>query len=83
MIKVLFFAKLREGFGQGEYGVEAAGAPLTIAALRERILGEQPAWREALCAANVIVALNQEVANLDTAVAEGDEVAFYPPVTGG
>ncbi len=82
MIKVLFFAKLRESLGQNEYSAHVK-APLSIRALREHILTERPAWRDALCAANVIVACNQEVANPETLVSDGDEVAFYPPVTGG
>lgn len=82
MIKVLFFAKLRESLGQAEYRAEVDAA-LSVAALRERILSDKPAWRDALCAPNVIVARNQEVVDLDSLTQDGDEVAFYPPVTGG
>ena len=83
MIRVLFFAKLRESLGQSEYQAEIAESPLTVAALRECILSARPDWRESLCAPNVIVACNQEVVGLESRVSDGDEVAFYPPVTGG
>ena len=82
MIRVLFFAKLRESLGQAEYCVDVEG-PLTIASLRDKMLEDMPAWRAPLCTANVIVACNQEVVGLDARVSDGDEVAFYPPVTGG
>lgn len=83
MIKVLFFAKLRESLGQSEFRLENVDSPLSIETLREQILGEKPAWREVLCAPNVIVACNQEVVSLNSLAADGDEIAFYPPVTGG
>jgi molybdopterin synthase sulfur carrier subunit len=83
MIKILFFAKLRENLGQSEYTLDDLAAPLSIDALRERILRDMPAWREVLCAPNVIIACNQEVVSLDSWAADGDEIAFYPPVTGG
>lgn len=83
MIRVLFFAKLRESLGRSDYSLDGADAPLSVETLRDKLLSEQPAWLDALCAPNVIVALNQEVASLDATVNDGDEVAFYPPVTGG
>ena len=47
-------------------------------------LGERgKPWRDTLGGARVLVAINQEVADFDAPVQEGDEVAFFPPVTGG
>lgn len=83
MIRVLFFAKLRESLGKSEYPIAVVESPLSVVALRERIVSAEPGWRDLLCAPNVIVACNQEVVSLDSLVADGDEVAFYPPVTGG
>ena len=82
MIKVLFFAKLREALDCSECSV--ALQETTVAALRERLMDEGgDVWRQALSAPNVLCAVNQQIAkNMQTVVA-GDEVAFYPPVTGG
>ena len=83
MIKVLFFAKLRETLGCADCTVTLKDDVTTVQALRENLLVEHPAWRDALSAPNIIVAVNQEVAALDSPVGNGDEVAFFPPVTGG
>lgn len=82
MIRVLFFAKLREALGcaELEWGLDRETTALEV---RSAILEEYPHWREALSSPNVIVALNHEVVALDAQVAPGDELAFYPPVTGG
>ena len=82
MIRILFFARLRESLGQSELALPLTG-PATVGEVREALLGRYPQWREALCAPNVLVARNQELADTDTRVEDGDELAFYPPVTGG
>ena len=57
---------------------------LRVSSLVEAITGELgPACREALTAENVRVAVNQELIQEDTALQDGDEVAYFPPVTGG
>ncbi|WP_372810026.1 MoaD/ThiS family protein [Litorivivens sp.] len=82
MIKVLFFAKLRESLGCGslEWPVQE---PLSLKDLRDQIIARHPEWEPDLCAQNVIAAVNQAVAAPHEVVQPGDEVAFYPPVTGG
>lgn len=81
MITVRFFARLREQLGAGElqWPAEASVSALVASLVRER--GE--AWGEVLNAPQVIVAINQAVAERDRALVDGDEVAFFPPVTGG
>lgn len=83
MIRVLFFARIREQLGLSELELEATGIT-TLGDLQARLVEEHGSpWREVLAADNVLRAVNQEAADLDQAVAAGDEVAFFPPVTGG
>lgn len=85
MITVLLFARLREALGTDR--VELAAPPATEWTLAEliEVLADRhgDAWRAELTAANVIVARNQEVFTEGERFAAGDEVAFFPPVTGG
>jgi molybdopterin converting factor subunit 1 len=79
-VRVRLFARLRELAGAGELRREVpAGA--TVAALWEALSNEFPGLRPH--SASVSVAVNQEFARRTTELAEGDEVAFLPPVSGG
>ena len=81
MIDVLFFASIRERLGVDKLSIEhALNVDQLIAQLIDR---EGYAWAAVLCAPNVIVAVNQEVADRSCVLQDGDEVAFFPPVTGG
>jgi molybdopterin synthase sulfur carrier subunit len=84
MIQIRYFASLRERVGTGAEAIDAGDAPTTVAAIAERLRGRGGAWNEALGpGANVLTAVNQEMAQPDSPVEDGDEVAFFPPVTGG
>lgn len=80
MIKCLFFAKLREQVGSSELQVDCIEGE-SLQALRVRL--SQKNGFEALLADNLIVAVNQTVSAWDSVYADADEVAFFPPVTGG
>jgi molybdopterin synthase sulfur carrier subunit len=84
MIDVHFFANLRETLGQDlvrlPWSAELGSVRALVAALAQL---KGAAWRQALQDEQVLVAVNQEVADLDAALKDGDEVAFFPPVTGG
>ena len=82
MIKVLFFAQIREVIGTDKLELEATEG-LTAEALRQQLLTRGDKWQLALGDANVLVAINQTLSGWDSAVASGDEVAFFPPMTGG
>lgn len=84
MIKVLFFARLREQLDTEMLEFEAVPELPDIAAIIELLKQRGEAWAEVLGDEQmVLMALNQEVAAAETAVKDGDEVAFFPPVTGG
>ena len=83
-IKVLFFARIRDELGVAHCEVDWPEHGMDLAALQAALVqrgGET--WAEVLGADNVIRAVNHEVSAMDTGLADGDEVAFYPPVTGG
>ena len=74
-ITVRYFASVRETLGRSEDHFESA-APLSVAEV----------WRRAAAVPlppRLLAAINQQHAGLDAMVKEGDEVAFFPPVTGG
>lgn len=83
MIHILFFAKLREQLDtQGLSCEHSQGA--TVGALKAELIARGgDDWRDALGAENVLSAVNQSLVKDDAIVADGDEVAFFPPVTGG
>ena len=82
MIKVLFFAQLREDLNCAQLELPSAQIH-TLADLKAQLLKLNPNWQSALTRPNLLAAINQEYARADTAVSGGDEVAFFPPVTGG
>jgi molybdopterin converting factor subunit 1 len=79
-IKVLFFARLREKMGFSEVDF-ALSQSVTVAEL-QILLGEQYPHFSNL-PQPILVAVNQEFAQPEQQVSIGDEVAFFPPVTGG
>jgi sulfur-carrier protein len=84
MVKVLYFAKLREDLGKASEEVTLPGDVTTVAALRAHLMTRGATWQSALGQGRALrVAVNQEMAEPGTPVRAGDEVAFFPPVTGG
>jgi sulfur-carrier protein len=75
-ITVKFFAHLREQLGCAESRVDI-GEAITVAEAWAIASGGRP------IPANILMAVNMEYAGADTLVQDGDEVAFFPPVTGG
>jgi molybdopterin synthase catalytic subunit len=79
-VRVLFFAGLREALGRKELDVDL-DAPLSLGQLLEQLRREHPAverYRDRL-----LVSLNEERRPLETQLADGDEVALLPPMSGG
>ncbi|VEB26020.1 molybdopterin converting factor, small subunit [Actinobacillus lignieresii] len=81
MINVLFFAQVRE-----LVGIDALTVPAefeTAEQLREHLSQQGKKWQLALEKGKLLVAINQSISPLESAIKDGDEVAFFPPVTGG
>lgn len=84
MIKLLYFARLREALGAGSEQLALPPTVRTLGALRGHLAQRGGAWATEMAAGrNLRAAINQTVAAADAPVADGDEVAFFPPVTGG
>ena len=81
-IKILFFAQLREDLNCAELMLDAKGLA-TLADVKIALQALRPHWQEILQRPNLLAAINQEYAKVDAPVRAGDEVAFFPPVTGG
>jgi molybdopterin synthase sulfur carrier subunit len=83
-VKVLYFAALRERLGTSGEEIELPAGVGTVAALRAHLRGRGGAWQEALADGKLVrMAVNQDMAQASAAIKAGDEVAFFPPVTGG
>ena len=83
-LRLKFFASIREQLGCDGDVLEAPAGVVTVAALRQLLLGRGDIWQQALSGNRVLrVAVNQDMAGPDTPLRDGDEVAFFPPVTGG
>ena len=87
-VRVLFFAGLREQLGTGAEEVELPAGIETLGALRSHLIGRGGAWQSSLAEDRPVrMAVNQDMvprgASQATAIKGGDEIAFFPPVTGG
>jgi molybdopterin synthase sulfur carrier subunit len=81
-IRVLYFAALRETLGQSEEHLDAVAGE-SLAALRQRLAERGGDWLALVSMKNLKAAINQTMAAADAPIQDGDEVAFFPPVTGG
>jgi molybdopterin synthase sulfur carrier subunit len=83
-IKVLYFASIRETLGRDAEDLDLPAGIATIAALRSHLQTRGGAWAEALAEGKLLrAAVNQDMAQPAASIKAGDEVAFFPPVTGG
>jgi len=81
MIKVLFFAQVRELTGTATLEVSADYPD--VAALRASLAARDDRWALALTPGKLLAAVNQTLVPMTHPLHAGDEVAFFPPVTGG
>jgi molybdopterin synthase sulfur carrier subunit len=83
-VRVLYFARLKEALGRDMEQFPLPQDVTTVAALRAHLQGRGGAWASELAPGKAVrVAVNQDMATGDTPIRAGDEVAFFPPVTGG
>jgi sulfur-carrier protein len=84
MIKLVYFARLREDLGTAGESLDLPSGVSTVDALRAHLIARGGAWATALARGRAVrVAVNHDMADAATPVKTGDEVAFFPPVTGG
>ncbi len=82
-VKILFFAGLREAIGAGSESLALPANVATVGALRDHLAARGEAWSVLATTKNLRMAVNQQMVGADTAIKAGDEIAFFPPVTGG
>ena len=83
MVQLRYFASLRETLGLGDESVALPEAVGTVGGLQRWLQQRGEPWQEALADDRLLVAVNQEVCDREAAVNDGDEIAWFPPVTGG
>lgn len=81
MVKVVFFAALRERLGCA--GTEVKGFTGPVHSLLAYLHEQNPDWTQWLQSGQLLCAVNHQLKDLSSEVKDGDEVAFFPPVTGG
>jgi molybdopterin synthase sulfur carrier subunit len=83
-VKLLFFAGLREQLGTSSEEIELPAGVATVGGLRAHLRGRGGAYELALGENKLLrTAVNQDMAAPTAKLKAGDEVAFFPPVTGG
>ncbi|WP_114191847.1 molybdopterin synthase sulfur carrier subunit [Edaphovirga cremea] len=81
MIQILFFAQVRELVGTDVLEVPAEFS--NVDALRQSLCQRGERWALALESGKLLTAVNQSLVDAHHPLTAGDEVAFFPPVTGG
>ncbi len=83
-VKVLYFASVRENLGRDAEELDLPAGVATVAGLRSHLRSRGGAWAEAMAEGKLLrAAVNQDMAQPAAAINAGDEIAFFPPVTGG
>lgn len=84
MLKILFFAQVRERLECASLEFDFPEVGIDVDTLRDQLCAQNGSlWQEVLTQDNMIRAVNQSVVDGSPDLRDGDEVAFYPPVTGG
>ncbi len=82
MINIVFFAALREQLGCDSTNLTINGTT-TISQVKKQLLAQHPLWSTFFENKALLTAVNHEMVTEEHNVQDGDEVAFFPPVTGG
>lgn len=82
MIKVVFFAALREQLNCSELSISNENIA-TVADLKNHLASKDDNWQQVFTNTSLLSALNHDMVSGEQVIKDGDEVAFFPPVTGG
>ncbi|MBL0711524.1 MAG: molybdopterin converting factor subunit 1 [Colwellia sp.] len=82
MIKVVFFAALREQLNCNELSVSSDNLT-TVGDLKAQLANKDEKWQQIFANSALLSAVNHDMVNSEEPIKSGDEVAFFPPVTGG
>ena len=82
MIKVVFFAALREQLNCSELSLSSKNLA-TVADLKAQLASKNENWQQIFTSNTLLSAVNHDMVNSEQTIKAGDEVAFFPPVTGG
>jgi len=84
MLRLLYFARLREQFGMSAEEVNLPVSVQDVKGLTDWLRARGGAWESELASGRPVrVAVNQDMASPEQSIHPGDEIAFFPPVTGG
>ena len=84
MAKLLYFASLREALDTDSEQLSLPADIKNVQQLKDHLAARGAQWQAAFTAdAALLVSVNQQMAQADSAISDGDEIAFFPPVTGG
>jgi len=84
MANILYFASLRETLDTEREHLLLQGQITTIAELKQELAGRSATWQQAFTSGQpLLVSINQQMAADDSPITDSDEIAFFPPVTGG
>jgi molybdopterin synthase sulfur carrier subunit len=82
MLSLQYFARYRETLGMEGERLEWSAGFTSLAELRQQLIARGGVWL-VLAEQNLMCARNQELCSLSEPLSDGDEVAFFPTVTGG
>ena len=84
MVTIIYFARLREALGKSSEQLALPAGVRDLDGLRALLTARGGAWATELAGSKPVrAAVNQDMAQNGTRIADGDEIAFFPPVTGG
>jgi len=83
MIKVVFFAALREQLGCDALELALSDEITNVAQVKAVLAAKGENWQQLFANSALLSAVNHDMVNGEHPVKPGDEVAFFPPVTGG